>query len=77
MAEEMNKTDHSETLDARDYAELDFALESIRENIYKDYYSELDTYSIMNPTESLERNDVVKNSRIFKIEQIEVEKDAD
>lgn len=77
MADEMKKTDQSEILDARDYAELDFALESIRENIYKNYYSELDTYSIMNPTESLERNDVVKNSRIFKIKQIEVEKEAD
>ena len=73
----ISKDKETEKLDMRDYSELDFALLSIRENVYKNYYNELDTYSVMNPTNSIKENDIIKNSCLFKVTQIEIEKEID
>ena len=71
------KNEQQDILNPRDYSELDVALQNIYEYVYKNYYSELNSYSIMNSTNSIKENDITKNSRLFKVTQIEIEKEID
>lgn len=54
------KNEQQDILNPRDYSELDVALQNIYEYVYKNYYSELNSYSIMNSTNSIKENDITK-----------------